>query len=642
MEQVVAAWELKRSGGSRGGGIILTGKGGKAGYDTSVDKFPEFSKRLSAQELTAKLAAELEKSPAARDPKLPLEAARLLADRTWGYEVYTGSEFKRAPALNEPLDTQVKVTSISPRAERTRLKNALDRLRQQEWDEKIAPQVAQLAEEIKDQIAGAWQFFPRRPKVAYEPGEYDWLPVLGHLREGLHHLQNEDYGAALLSGLGALGDAWLLKDLVARMAGSLGRLVNPVVEGLPARTLAECSEAAAQARVPSGAPAGPLGPYAPAARGVPPVQAVPRAGAAAAAEATAAGGRFIGETLPIVGTSCFVAGTPLLTPDGDKPIERFQVGDWVLSRSEHDPEEPLEARRVEAVFVRVAPLFELRVGGRVIRTTVEHPFYVHGLGWRTARELKPGDRLCSHDGQCVPVEAVTDLGEVATVYNLRVAEYHTYFVGSREWGFSVWAHNAECAILFQHGDRWVLQGRVSGRVLAEGAEADVRAFARLHGHDVTVPLPGEPLSPQHRAAAWQEYQNSFRPGGSREGRTPLSQQHWDNLYNGNMTRPTVANQPVIDYHARLGWGRRQVTVETPPELGPPRKLDIADVAGRRGVEVKTGYQRMSPEISSEIERDAWLIRERGWDIEYHFAPGSRASQGFLDAASRAGIRVTGL
>ena len=31
---------------------------------------------------------------------------------------------------------------------------------------------------------------------------------------------------------------------------------------------------------------------------------------------------------------------------------------------------------------------------------------------------------------------------MATVYNLRVADYHTYFVGSREWGFSVWAHHA--------------------------------------------------------------------------------------------------------------------------------------------------------------------------------------------------------
>jgi hypothetical protein len=51
---------------------------------------------------------------------------------------------------------------------------------------------------------------------------------------------------------------------------------------------------------------------------------------------------------------------------------------------------------------------------------------------------------------------------------------------------------------------------------------------------------------------------------------------------------------------------------------------------------------MSPEIASEIERDSWLIREKGWEIEYHFAPGSRASQGLLDAAKIAGIRVTGL
>jgi hypothetical protein len=47
----------------------------------------------------------------------------------------------------------------------------------------------------------------------------------------------------------------------------------------------------------------------------------------------------------------------------------------------------------------------------------------------------------SHDGQVVPVREVYDTGEYETVYNLRVAEYHTYFVGNRDWGFSVWAHN---------------------------------------------------------------------------------------------------------------------------------------------------------------------------------------------------------
>ncbi len=36
-------------------------------------------------------------------------------------------------------------------------------------------------------------------------------------------------------------------------------------------------------------------------------------------------------------------------------------------------------------------------------------------------------------------------GEVyQTLYNLKVSEYHTYFVGSEEWGFSVWSHNLNC------------------------------------------------------------------------------------------------------------------------------------------------------------------------------------------------------
>jgi hypothetical protein len=29
------------------------------------------------------------------------------------------------------------------------------------------------------------------------------------------------------------------------------------------------------------------------------------------------------------------------------------------------------------------------------------------------------------------------------VYNLHVAQWHTYFVGCQEWGFSLWAHNNE-------------------------------------------------------------------------------------------------------------------------------------------------------------------------------------------------------
>ena len=139
--------------------------------------------------------------------------------------------------------------------------------------------------------------------------------------------------------------------------------------------------------------------------------------------------------------TCFVQGTPLLTPEGSKAIEEFKRGDKILSRSELGPEHPLVAAVVEKVFVSVAPIMSLKASGREIRTTEEHPFWLMGFGWRCAKDLKVGDQLCSHDGQTVVVEGVTKLDEVATVYNLRISEYHTYFVGASEWGFSVWAHN---------------------------------------------------------------------------------------------------------------------------------------------------------------------------------------------------------
>lgn len=159
---------------------------------------------------------------------------------------------------------------------------------------------------------------------------------------------------------------------------------------------------------------------------------------------------------------------------------------------------------------------------------------------------------------------------------------------------------------------------------------------------MTVPAPGQPLSSQHRATAWQEYLDSFTSGGSRAGKTPWSKDRWDTYYDLNMTRPTVANIPVVEYHAHLGWGSRQVTVPLPEAVGKPRKFDIADTAGRRGVEVKSGYIRMGGDVTSEIQRDAWLIKNRGWTIEYHFAADSRASDGVLKACDAAGIRVTGL
>ncbi|MCZ2341090.1 MAG: HINT domain-containing protein [Bacteroidales bacterium] len=134
--------------------------------------------------------------------------------------------------------------------------------------------------------------------------------------------------------------------------------------------------------------------------------------------------------------------TLLRTQGGLQAIETLKVGDRVLSRDEHDRSSVNDYKVVEEVFERLGRVWHLTAGGRLIRTTGEHPFQEVTKGWIACFQLAAGDRLVCEDGSTVLVEAVVDTGAVEVVYNLRVADWHTYFVGGEDWGFSVWAHNA--------------------------------------------------------------------------------------------------------------------------------------------------------------------------------------------------------
>jgi hypothetical protein len=145
------------------------------------------------------------------------------------------------------------------------------------------------------------------------------------------------------------------------------------------------------------------------------------------------------------GGPCFAAGTPLQTPEGAKAIEELKSGDLVFSRDQHDPTGPIEAKLVEAVFTKPGEIWEVRISGQVIRTTGNHPFFKREAGWTNANELRIGDAVLGMDGQWMAVEEIIETLTRETVYNLRVADFHTYFVGCDEWGFSVWAHN-QCTL----------------------------------------------------------------------------------------------------------------------------------------------------------------------------------------------------
>jgi hypothetical protein len=124
-------------------------------------------------------------------------------------------------------------------------------------------------------------------------------------------------------------------------------------------------------------------------------------------------------------------------------LETLHEGDEVASRPEHDVYGGVSFKPIEEVFVRTGRVLHLHLSdGQLIRTTPEQPFWVEEFGWTPADVLRADLRLATLGGEWVTVEEAFDTGEYETVYNCRVAEWHTYFVSGEEYVTAVWAHNA--------------------------------------------------------------------------------------------------------------------------------------------------------------------------------------------------------
>ena len=133
---------------------------------------------------------------------------------------------------------------------------------------------------------------------------------------------------------------------------------------------------------------------------------------------------------------CFAAGTMLLTKEGWRAVESILEGDLVLARPEEGLTSEPEWKAVERKFERSAFILEMKVEGRLIRTTSEHLFYVEGKKWMKAGDLQVGQKLATLSGEWVTLDEKVETTTYEMVYNLRVADYHTYFVGGE--GCAVW------------------------------------------------------------------------------------------------------------------------------------------------------------------------------------------------------------
>ena len=141
------------------------------------------------------------------------------------------------------------------------------------------------------------------------------------------------------------------------------------------------------------------------------------------------------------GGYCFVAGTLVLTGEGNQVIEDVEIGDYVWAANPETGE--LELKQVIQLFRNEAEeLTHVFVRGEEIVCTPGHPFYSPQYGWVDACELETGDILVLPGGDYVFVERTytEQLEEPVAIYNFEVQDFHTYFVGK----CNVLVHNKNC------------------------------------------------------------------------------------------------------------------------------------------------------------------------------------------------------
>jgi len=154
---------------------------------------------------------------------------------------------------------------------------------------------------------------------------------------------------------------------------------------------------------------------------------------------------------------CFVAGTPVKSEHGLRPIEEIKAGEKVLAY-DHNTGFWILANVIKPLthnyngdFINITLL--TTIGSDQIKPTGNHPFWVisgknidarpavkdvplleqamttNGR-WVEARDLCIGDALLQHDNSVATIVDVRSLSGQSPVYNLEMEAVHNYAVGS--------------------------------------------------------------------------------------------------------------------------------------------------------------------------------------------------------------------
>ncbi len=165
--------------------------------------------------------------------------------------------------------------------------------------------------------------------------------------------------------------------------------------------------------------------------------------------ATGGSGGFKGPTISIAGPSSpcsFTSDTQVMTAKGKKAIGDLQVGEKVMAYNPKTHKMELEPilhvwKHTDSDLIDLTVTIETpahdgkpaHTESETVHTTSEHPFLTKDQGFVPAGKLKMGTRLVRADGSVGVVTGWKMLKATRVMYNLEVAQDHTFTVGSGRW-----------------------------------------------------------------------------------------------------------------------------------------------------------------------------------------------------------------
>ncbi len=135
---------------------------------------------------------------------------------------------------------------------------------------------------------------------------------------------------------------------------------------------------------------------------------------------------FFASGVAVHNKGCFPAGTKILTPTGETPIETLAAGQSVIGVDERG--NAVQAR-ILAVYRAKDVVWTLSTDAGILRSTAEHPLALFNGGFREADEIAAGTMLARWDGNRPAPARLTRVRQdnaESTVYTLTVDAPHTF------------------------------------------------------------------------------------------------------------------------------------------------------------------------------------------------------------------------